>query len=234
MFPSLAGWASSWTNSRVVGSDKITMCYVQTMYQYDNCYNAVCWRDKQRNPNTGLLCGEFTGHRWIPHTMASFDVFFHLRLGKQWRHRWFETPSRSLWRNCNGVWFFYIQIRIPLVIGKRRYLWSANFHRATRCRETHMCVLQRLADGCPGWNTLRSESQRGRCSVGHQVKRKCGLFYYIFVVGCTELNVILTKFSLFVAPKVVKMTTFGATNNENFVKMTFPLQCHPHYCLNFQ
>ena len=31
----------------------------------------------------GPLCGEFTGHRWIPHTKASdalFDVFFDLRL----------------------------------------------------------------------------------------------------------------------------------------------------------
>ena len=35
----------------------------------------------------------------------SFDVFFDLslnkRLNKQSRSRWFETPSRSLWRQCN-------------------------------------------------------------------------------------------------------------------------------------
>ena len=34
-----------------------------------------------------------------------FDVFFDLRLNKrlskQWRRRWFETPSPSLWRHCN-------------------------------------------------------------------------------------------------------------------------------------
>ena len=34
----------------------------------------------------------------------SFVVFFDLRLnkllGKQWRHRWFETTLRSLWRYC--------------------------------------------------------------------------------------------------------------------------------------
>ena len=34
----------------------------------------------------------------------SFDVFVELRLNqqlsKQWRRRWFETPSRSLWRHC--------------------------------------------------------------------------------------------------------------------------------------
>ena len=36
----------------------------------------------------------------------SFDVFFDLRLNKrlstQSRRRWFETPSRSLWRKCNA------------------------------------------------------------------------------------------------------------------------------------
>ena len=37
----------------------------------------------------------------------SFDVFFDLRLtkrsSKQSRRRWFETPSRSLWRHCKAV-----------------------------------------------------------------------------------------------------------------------------------
>ena len=36
---------------------------------------------------------------------GSFDVFFDLRLSKrlskQSRRRWFETPSRSMWRHCN-------------------------------------------------------------------------------------------------------------------------------------
>ena len=39
-------------------------------------------------------------HRWIPlrkrPLTRSFDVFFDLR----W---WFETPSRSSWRHCNGM-----------------------------------------------------------------------------------------------------------------------------------
>ena len=38
----------------------------------------------------------------------SFDVFFNLHLNewlsKQFRCRWFETSSRSLWRHCNA-WF---------------------------------------------------------------------------------------------------------------------------------
>ena len=57
---------------------------------------------------TGPLWGEFTGHQWIPLTKPvtqRFDVFFDLclnkRLSKQSRRQWFETPSRSLWRQCN-------------------------------------------------------------------------------------------------------------------------------------
>ena len=49
---------------------------------------------------TGHLCGEFTGHRWIPHTQRpvtrSFDIFCDLRLNKRLSKQswgwWFETP----------------------------------------------------------------------------------------------------------------------------------------------
>ena len=61
---------------------------------------------------TGLLCVEFTGHRWIlaqrPVTRI-FGVFFDLQLNKQLTKQswgwWFQTPSRSLWRQCNAVSF---------------------------------------------------------------------------------------------------------------------------------
>ena len=60
---------------------------------------------------TGLLCGEFTYQRWIPRTKASdAELWCFLwsapkpKLSKQWRRRWFETPSCSLWRHCNGQW----------------------------------------------------------------------------------------------------------------------------------
>ena len=63
---------------------------------------------------TGHLCGEFTGHRWIPRTKPvtrSFDVFFDLslnkRLSKQSWGWWFETPLCALWRHCNGRIYRY-------------------------------------------------------------------------------------------------------------------------------
>ena len=53
---------------------------------------------------TGPLWGEpvtggFPSQR--PMTRC-FNVFFYLRLSKQSRRRWVETPLRSLWRHCNG------------------------------------------------------------------------------------------------------------------------------------
>ena len=55
----------------------------------------------------GAVCGESTGDRWIPHTKASDSELkcLHLnkRLSKQSRRRWFETPSRSLWRQGDVV-----------------------------------------------------------------------------------------------------------------------------------
>ena len=65
---------------------------------------------------TGPLCGEFTGHRWIPAqrpVTRNFDVFFYLnkrsqrlwamnkRLSKQSWDWWFETPPCPLWRHSN-------------------------------------------------------------------------------------------------------------------------------------
>ena len=58
---------------------------------------------------TGPLCGEFTGPGEFPAqrpVTRSFDVFFDLRLNKRLSKQpwgwWLETPSWSLWRQCNG------------------------------------------------------------------------------------------------------------------------------------
>ena len=54
---------------------------------------------------TGHLCGEFTGHRWIPNTKASDAELwcFLWCLSKQLWGWWFETLSRPLWRRCNDI-----------------------------------------------------------------------------------------------------------------------------------
>ena len=67
-------------------------------------------------------------------------------------------------------------------------------------------------------------SHRNWFKPGSNLKQDDSLlprYLYTYWTG----NAILTKFSSLVAPKVVKMTTFGAANDKNFVKMTFPVQC---------
>ena len=68
---------------------------------------------------TGLSCGEFTGPGDFPTqrpVTRSFDVFFDLHLNKQLSKQpwgwWFETPSWSLWRQCNGRWINYSYLTI--------------------------------------------------------------------------------------------------------------------------
>ena len=75
---------------------------------------------------TGLLCGEFPGHGEFPSqrpVTRSFDVFFGLRLNKrlskQSRRRWFETPSRPLWRRFNLL-FLSVQNTVHDFTTKRR------------------------------------------------------------------------------------------------------------------
>ena len=84
----------------------------------------VPWWRHQMETLSALVTG-----RWIlqrPVTW-SFDVFFNLRLNKRWskqsRCRWFETPSRSVWRHCNDDFeigykghVYYMGIEFKLLI----------------------------------------------------------------------------------------------------------------------
>ena len=70
----------------------------------------TCWRHQMETfsalpalcEGNLLLTGGFPSQRPVT---RSFDAFFDLRLNKrlskQSRRRWFETPSRSLWRHRN-------------------------------------------------------------------------------------------------------------------------------------
>ena len=75
---------------------------------------------------TGLLCVEFTDHRWIPTqrpVARSFDVFFDLRLRKRPNsRRCLETPSRLLWRHRNVT--IMDEFRSGQNVSKNRFIWS--------------------------------------------------------------------------------------------------------------
>ena len=50
------------------------------------------------------VAGRFLSQRPVTRGFdVSFDLRLNKRLRKQSRRRWFETPSRSLWRHCNAL-----------------------------------------------------------------------------------------------------------------------------------
>ena len=70
------------------------------------CWYSNPWRRHQMKTFSSLLAlfegnppvtGLFPSQRPVT---RSFDVFY-LRLNKRLIRRWFETPSHSLWRDCN-------------------------------------------------------------------------------------------------------------------------------------
>ena len=76
-------------------------------------FHSISWWRHQMETLSALLAlcagnspvsGEFPSQRPV---MRSFDVLFDLclnkQLRKQWKGWWFETPSRSLWRQSNRV-----------------------------------------------------------------------------------------------------------------------------------
>ena len=83
---------------------------------------------------TGPLRGEFTGPGEFPkqRPVTRIDVFFDLRLNKRLSKQpwgwWFEAPSWSLWRQCNGNEYDVTPHISSCQIGtvsvwKQRYLW---------------------------------------------------------------------------------------------------------------
>ena len=122
---------------------------------------------------TGLLCGEFTGHQWIPHSKASdAELWFFVwsapddkRLRKQSWGWWFETPSYSLWRHCNFRKRKVLQSENKVTGGTRTILglghetpvcivclpmslqWRHNGRDGVSNHQHHDCLLNRLF-GC--------------------------------------------------------------------------------------
>ena len=113
---------------------------------------------------TSPLCGEFTGYRWIPITKASdaelrffFDLRLNKRLIKQSRRGWFETLSRSLWRNFNGCrfcslyYFFFLSIVITVSVYGQTHSSGARPSAGTPmtgwvCMDRHFMMTSRRHD----------------------------------------------------------------------------------------
>ena len=95
------------------------------VFMTHNCHDDVIkWK---HFPHYWLFVRESTGLHWSPVDFLTvtqyFDVFYlrlNKRLNKQSRRRWFETPSISIWRRCNGNCVNNI-----LTIGYLFRMWSA-------------------------------------------------------------------------------------------------------------
>ena len=96
---------------------------------------------------TGLLCGEFIGHRWIPYTRASdaelwcfFDLRLNKRLGKQsWGWR-FDTLSRPLWRYCNVNMIRDEMLSLPVSSPRRDVAHQWEWRSGTSCPLVHYLI----------------------------------------------------------------------------------------------
>ena len=106
---------------------------------------------------SGPLCVEFTGPGEFPTqkpVTQSFDVFFDLHLNKRLSKHpwgwWFETPSWSLWRQCNA---FHRQPEYWQICIRYISAWSAS---SLHCDELSMdpMVLNRKYDIFPRISTV--------------------------------------------------------------------------------
>ena len=90
----------SWNN--VILPDKSVWLLLLKLYIMMTSSNANIFRAVGPLCGNSQVPGEFPVQRPVT---RSFNLFFDLRLNrqssKQWRRRWFETPSRSLWHYCN-------------------------------------------------------------------------------------------------------------------------------------
>ena len=85
-----------WYRGWCIHSDKSAVSWWRHQMETFSVWLAFC-------VGNSPVTGEFPTQRPVT---RSFDVVFYLRpqkrLSKQWRRWWFKTPSRSLWRHCNG------------------------------------------------------------------------------------------------------------------------------------
>ena len=107
-----------WTSCRVAGYLSHHVAHVESLLkvfaskeEHHGCQVITVqwswWRHQMETFSALLaLCEGNPPVTFTNGVTRSFYVFFNLclskRLNKESRRRWFETPSRSLWRHCNG------------------------------------------------------------------------------------------------------------------------------------
>ena len=128
---------------------------------------------------TGLLWGEFTGHRWIPLTKASdAELLCFLwsapdqTVSKQSRRRWFETWSRPLWSHCNGP-------ASPVLTWGCFYIKHWKKLELLCCKSCRQCRRHRLCNDSLVYHQWRQRWHHGNSSFGVGY---CIIFYCCFLL----------------------------------------------------
>ena len=96
---------------------------------------------------TGPLCGEFTGHRWIPTQRPvtwNFDVYFDLRLNKllskESRGWWFETPWTTALLSYRQMHMKFVWNIRRMNLVRSTFVFHVNFIQNSR--EVHMKLIR--------------------------------------------------------------------------------------------
>ena len=156
---------------------KLTITYVNLVLRNDTKqkyhYDVIKWKHfphkwtfVRENPPAA---GGFPTQRPVT---RKFDVFFDVGLNKwlskQSRRRWFETPSRPLWRHCNVVLDFITEfsttvvnlviltasyVRISLIAMIRSYTWKSSQSTHTNSYGTWGHIIIKTQPSCH-WNRV--------------------------------------------------------------------------------
>ena len=170
---------------------------------------------------TGPLCrefaltGEFPSQRPVD---RSFDVFFDLRLNKhlckQPRRRQFQTPSRSLWRQCNDLlkgcsmkglrhWSNFTANSQATILHKENYLQGLSFCMA------NLLYAQGLMSELY-FEGIASEIEKydffNRVSYHNKFFNK-----RIWIIKCFQTHYLLLKFTIRDMPFKTKLTSLVDT-----------------------
>ena len=109
-----------WSATKLLGVDHFRLSdvghyVIRPLLDFNNTHDKIMMT--RSNGDIFRVTGPFWGKPPVMLGLPSqrpvtrgFDVFFYLRLSKplskQSRHRWFEVPSRWLWRHCNVLKLF--------------------------------------------------------------------------------------------------------------------------------
>ena len=125
------------------------------------------------------VTGELFSQRPVTRSFdVLFDLCLNLRLNKQSWGWWFEAPSCSLWRYCNGVRV----IRKHFYIMKSSYMWEITTHQSTDIVHT-FCF---LFSGCTQHTVyVRSRETEATRNIDNQYSN----YLFVWIIRNWHANV---------------------------------------------